>query len=147
MHFPILGFVFWVGLFTWLSILAWLRYMKDLERQKTLRAFAERGQPLDPATLEKLLPKSSLAQQNPDSPDSMARGLLIGGTVTVFAAVGLAIGAQIIGRMEEDALLGMSGGAAIAGFAGLGLLTASYLMRRQAAADRRALLDPADGNQ
>lgn len=147
MNFPLLGFVFWIGIFSWLSLIAWTRYLKDLERQKTLRAFAERGQPLDPQTLEKLMPKSSIEAQNAESPDSVARGLMIGGIVMAFVAVGLAIGAQIIGQIEEEALLAMSGAAAIVGFAGLGLLTSSYVMRRQAMADRRALHDPADGSQ
>lgn len=147
MHFPVLGFIFWAGVFTWLSIVAWSRYLKEVERQKTLRAFAERGQPLDPETLEKLLPKSALAAQPADSPESIARGLMIGGIVTACVAVGLAIGAQIIGMMERDALLGMSGAAAIVGSAGIGLLISSVMMRRQAAADRRALLDSSDSNR
>src|SRR4051812_22311859 len=118
MDFPFLGFVFWAGVFTWLSIVAWSRYLKEVERQKTLRAFAERGQPLDPEILEKLLPKNALPAQSADSPEVMARGLLIGGIVTACIAVGLAIGAQIIGQMDRDALLGMSGAAAIVGSAG-----------------------------
>jgi hypothetical protein len=147
MDFPVLGFIFWAGVFTWLSIVAWSSYLKQVERQKTLRAFAERGQPLDPDTLERLLPKGALAGQNADTPESVARGLMIGGIVTACSAVGLAIGAQIIGMMDRDALLGMSGAAAIVGSAGIGLLISSVAMRRQAAADRRALLDPADSSR
>ncbi len=145
--FPILGFVFWMGVFIWLFIIVWSRYLKDLERQKTLRMFAERGQPLDAETLEKLLPKASPASHRSGSPVSAERGLLIGGIVMTFIGLGLAIGAQIIGRIDDDALLAMSGAAAIVGCAGLGLITSSWVMRRQAAADRRALLDPADTTQ
>ncbi|MET0281188.1 MAG: hypothetical protein ABW278_08690 [Steroidobacteraceae bacterium] len=144
MEFPVLGFIFWAGVFIWLSVVAWSRYLKEVERQKTLRAFAERGQPLDRETLEKLLPRSAFENRNPQSPETTARGLMIGGIVTAFAAVGLAIGAQIIGQMEWEALWGMSGAAAIVGFTGFGLITSSIFMRRQAAADRKALLDPAD---
>jgi hypothetical protein len=143
MEFPVLGFIFWAGVFTWLSIIAWSRYLKEVERQKTLRAFAERGQPLDPDTLEKLLPKGALAAQ-PDTPENLARGLLIGGIVTTSVAVGLAIGAVIIGSTDPDALTGMSGAGAIVGSAGVGLLISSMVIRRQMAADRRALLDTTD---
>jgi hypothetical protein len=145
MHFPWLGIFFWVGVFTWFSIMAWSRYLREQERQKTLRAFAERGQPLDPETLEKLFPKSALMpEQRADSPEAVARGLMIGGIIAAFVAVGLAIGAQVIGRMESDALWGMSGAAAIVGCAGLGLITASVVTRRQNEAERRALLGTAD---
>jgi hypothetical protein len=147
MDFPFLGFVFWAGIFTWFIVLARLRYLKEVERQKTLRAFAERGQPLDADLLEKLMPKSATAGQGSDSPEAMARGLLIGGIVTASIAVGLAIGAQIIGYLDHDALFGMSGAAAIVGSAGLGLLISALVTRRQAAADRRALLEPHDGSR
>lgn len=145
MRFPWMGVIFWVGVFTWFSIVAWSKYLREQERQKTLRAFAERGQPLDTQTLEKLFPKTALMpEQRADSPETVARGLMIGGIIVSSVAVGLAIAAQIIGQMERDALWGMSGGAAIAGCAGLGLIIASVVTRRQSQAERQALLGTSD---
>jgi hypothetical protein len=145
MRFPWIGVFFWVGVFTWFSIAAWTRFLREQERQKTLRVFAERGQQLDAETLEKLFPKSALMPEpRADSPEVIARGLMIGGVITAFVAVGLAIGAQVIGQIEEDALWGMSGAAAIVGCAGLGLITAAVITRRHNQAERQALLGSAD---
>ena len=135
--FPWMGFIFWAGLFTWFGIRAWARYLSELERQKTLRAFAERGTPLDKEIMEKLMPAHvPQVAQDWQSPRNTSRGLAIGGIVTLFAGVGLLIGAQLIGRIERDALFGMSAGGTIAGCVGLGLITASWALRRMHAADK-----------
>jgi hypothetical protein len=138
--FPWMGFIFWVGLFTWFGVVAWSRYLREVERQKTLRAFAERGTPLDKEMLEKLMPVPSQSPSRDwQSPQNTSRGLAIGGIVTLFAGVGLLIGAQLIGQIERDALFGMSAGGVIAGCVGLGLITASWALRRMHASDK----DPA----
>jgi hypothetical protein len=135
--FPWLGFVFWVGLFTWFGVVAWSRHLSEIERQKTLRAFAERGTPLDNETLEKLMQvRSRPSSAHWQSPQNTARGLTIGGIVTLFAGVGLLIGAQLIGQIERDALFGMSAGGIIAGSVGLGLITSAWALRRMRAADK-----------
>jgi hypothetical protein len=139
MDFPWVGVFFWVGTFSWFSIIVWTRYMREQERQKTLRAFAERGQTLDPETMKRLFPGSEIpADQRPDSPQSVVRGLMIGGVVTAFVSVGLLIAAQVIGHLAEEARWGLSGASAIVGFTGLGLLTAAYLLNRQLVAGRKA---------
>lgn len=136
--FPWLGFFFWVGLFTWFGVVAWSRHLSEIERQKTLRAFAERGTPLDKEMLEKLMPvrPRSVSDQWQSSPQATSRGLAIGGIVTLFAGVGLLLGAQLIGQIERDALFGMSAGGIIAGSVGLGLLTSAWAIRRMHAADK-----------
>jgi hypothetical protein len=140
--FPWMGFIFWAGLFTWFGVMAWSRYLSEVERQKTLRAFAERGTPLDKEMMEKLMPvRSRQVSQDWQSPQNTSRGLAIGGIVTLFAGVGLLIGAQLIGQIERDALFGMSAGGIIASCVGLGLITASWALRRMHAADK----DPASG--
>jgi hypothetical protein len=146
MDFPWMGVIFWVGAFSWFSFIVWTRYLREQERQKTLRIFAERGQPLDPETLEKLFPKSQVSpEMRPDSPQAISRGLMVGGLVTSFAALGLLIAGQFfIGKIAQEVRYAMSGAAAIAGMVGLGLLTASWLMRRMAAADRKALAESGD---
>lgn len=135
MRVPWIGIVFWIGLFGWLAFHAWAKVQRERERQQTLRRFAERGTPLDQQTIEKLLPQAhgwrgGHGGDHPHSLESMARGMTVGGIVMTFAGVGLALGAQVIGRTNEDALYGMSTGAVVVGCLGLGLITASYVLRR-----------------
>jgi hypothetical protein len=146
MDFPWMGVIFWVGAFFWFSFIAWTRYLREQERQKTLRTFAERGQPLDPQTLEKLFPKSGVPyDERPNSPAAISRGLMIGGLVTTFSAAGLLLAGQLFfGQIVEEARLGMSGAGTIVGMVGLGMLVASFVMRRQAQADRNERTGPAD---
>lgn len=134
--FPWMGFIFWAGLFTWLGVRSWSRYLAEQERQKTLRAFAERGTPLDKEMMEKLFPPTLWVVQQQggeSSPQGTVRGLTIGGIVMLSAGVGLLIGAQLIGRMEPEALFGMSAGGTIVGCVGLGLITAAWALRRMQA--------------
>jgi hypothetical protein len=133
--FPWLGFVFWVGVFSWFGIKAWTRFLAERERQQTLRAYAERGNPPDRETMEKLFPPAAMAASPPWQPSSETtqRGLMIGGIVTAFAGIGLLGGAQLIGRIEEDALYGMSAAGLISLSVGLGLLTSAWALRRMQA--------------
>lgn len=150
-EFPWLGFIFWLGLFTWFGIRAWSRYLAEQERQKTLRVFAERGTPLDKEMMDRLFPKSawqrhaetpgqSAAPWHPSAPwqpsaAATSRGLTIGGIVCLFAGLGLLIGAQLIGRIEADALYGMSTAGVMAVCVGLGLITAARVVGRPRSGD------------
>ena len=135
--FPWVGFVFWLGLFTWFGIRAWSRYLVEQERQKTLRAFAERGTPLDKEIMDKLYPAAGSAPESwKPTLQGSARGLVITGIVCLFLGVGLLIGAQLIAQIERDALFGMSTGGVIMGCIGLGLMTASWALRRMHARDK-----------
>ncbi len=143
--FPFLGFIFWFGLFGWFAIQAWARYLSEQERQKTLRAFAERGTPLDKEMMEKLLPTSPWRQrQSHSSQENAVRGLMVGGIVCVFAGIGLLAGAQLVGQIERDALYGMSAGGAVAFCVGLGLLTASRMLARMESRDKQRAIDASD---
>ena len=132
------GIAFWVGVFTWFSVTAWTRYLGERERQRTLRAYAERGTQPDPATMEKLLPTPPPWMPHPilvseeSQTRNLVRGLTIGGIITMSTGVGLLLGAQLVGRIQPQALLGMSTGGAIVLCIGLGLLTAALVTRRQA---------------
>ena len=137
--FPWLGFVFWLGVFSWLGIKVWSRYLVEQERQKTLRIFAERGGSLDKDLMEKLYP--AMASMNSSgswkpTADSAGRALAITGIVCLFLGIGLLIGAQFVGRIEPDALMGMSTGGVIVSCLGLGLITASWALRRMRATDK-----------
>jgi hypothetical protein len=144
--FPWLGFIFWLGLFSWLGTRAWARYLAEQERQKTLRVFAERGTPLDKELMERLYPKSAWPQHphapgHPGapwqpSPESTFRGLTIGGIVCLFAGIGLLIGAQLIGRIEREALYAMSTAGVMAICVGLGLITSARVIRRTQSGER-----------
>jgi hypothetical protein len=139
MRVPWLGIFFWVGFFTWFSIASWARYLKERERQLTLRAFAESGKPLDPETLEKLFPKHVWPQPPPPwspTPKSTARGLMIAGVLMLFIGIGIMIGAQLVAHIEPDALWGMSTAGVVVICVGLGLITGSIVTRRLADRDR-----------
>lgn len=146
MHFPWLGIFFWVGLFTWLSIVAWSRYLKEQERQQTLRAFAASGKAIDAETLDKLLPKQTSKQSAPTAL-SVARGLMIGGIVMTFVGIGILIGAQFIANIDPFALWGMSTGGVIVCSLALGLITAGVVTRRNALRDEEILRSRADGDR
>ena len=138
---PWMGIAFWIGLFTWLAVGAWAKVQREREKQQTLRSFAERGATLDPQTMERLYPKPHAwppPEHRRHSPESAARGMAVGGTLMLFVAVGLALGAQILGRIERDALYGMSTGAVVVGSVGLGLIAASFVMRRLRKSARNA---------
>lgn len=139
-HVPWMGIVFWIGLFAWLAVSAWAKVQREREKQQTLRKFAERGAPLDQETMEKLFPQPHVwapPEHRHGTPESVARGMAVGGTVMTFVGLGLAVGAQIIGRLEPDALYGMSTGAVVVGSVGLGLIAASFVMRRMDERSRR----------
>jgi hypothetical protein len=127
MDFPWIGFIFWFGLFSWAGARVWSRYQIELERQKTLRIFAERGTALDKQMIERLNPVRMTWQV---SPEAISRGLAVAGIVTLFIGVGMVVGALPVSRLEPDALYGMLTGAAIVASLGLGLLTSSWLLRR-----------------
>ncbi len=142
--FPWLGFIFWFGLFAWFAIASWMRYLREQERQKTLRAFAERGTTLDQATMEKFFPGLTVQAHIQPSPQAVARGLVIGGIVALFTGIGLLIGAQLIAHIEPDALYGMSTGGIIAGCVGLGLITAAWALRRMHQRDQQRTAEAGD---
>jgi hypothetical protein len=139
--FPWLGFIFWLGVFSWLGIKAWSRYLVEQERQKTLRIFAERGASLDKEMMEKLYP--AMASMSPSeswkpTAEGAGRALAVMGIVCLFLGIGLLIGAQFVGRIEPEALIGMSTGGAIVCCLGLGLITASWALRRMRATDKES---------
>ena len=144
MRVPWLGIFFWVGLFTWFSIAAWARYLKERERQLTLRTFAESGKAMDPETLDKLFPKQ-VWPQTPSpwrpTPQATSRGLAIAGILVLFLGIGILVGAQLMRNIEPEALWGMSTGGAVVSCIGLGFITASIVTRRLAGRDK------ADGSQ
>src|SRR5512147_836231 len=138
-EFPWLGVIFWVGVFTWFGVKAWTRYLAEQEKQKTLRAFAERGTPMDKETLEKMFSPGSFVRPSPawqPSPHAGARALALVGCVILFVGIGLLIGAQLAANIEPDALWGMSTGGVIVGCLGLGFLSAAFILRRMREKDR-----------
>lgn len=148
MHFPWMGVIFWVGVFTWFSVVAWTRFLRERERQQTLRAFATSGQPMDPETVERLFPKHVFTAQmhgsQPATPESTVRGLLIGGIVTLSAGIGLLLGAQLISNIADEALWGMSAGGVISSCIGLGLIVSSIVLRRSIDREKARIAADAD---
>lgn len=142
--FPWLGFIFWFGLFAWFAVASWMRYLREQERQKTLRVFAERGTPLDPAAMEKFFPGLTVEAHVRPSTEAVVRGLVIGGIVVLFVGIGLLIGAQLIAHIEPNALFAMSTGGVIVCCIGLGLVTASWVLRRMHEKDQARVTDAGD---
>jgi hypothetical protein len=132
--FPWIGIMFWLGVFSWLGIKVWSRYRIEQERQKTLRAFAERGTPLDKEMMQKLYPAVGQGSGGwKQSPDAVARGLVVAGVVCLFLGIGNFVGAIFLGQIAREAMLGVSAGGAILGCLGLGLITSGWALRRMRA--------------
>jgi hypothetical protein len=141
MEFPWLGVFFWVGVFTWLSIIRWTRFLRERERQVTLRAFAQSDRPLDAEALAKMFPESGWSRAlKPRVPtaEGTSRALMIGGIVVLFAGIGLLVGAQVARGVDAHALWGMSTGGVIVGCIALGMITASIVVRRMALRDTQS---------
>jgi hypothetical protein len=87
--FPIVG----VAVFVFLTISAVAgmisAYKKRRLEMETLRAVVERGQPLDPALIERLLGKEKYEYEQQSPPEPL--GFRIGGIVTTATGIGIAL--------------------------------------------------------
>ncbi len=107
---------------------------RNRETQKTIRLAIEKGQTLDPATLERLLQGSSPAP----APAPQTRfGLITGGLVMLCIGVGLAVMGWFISLDQPGAFHPMLGVGSLVGLIGVGLLIASRFAGRAAPTDRR----------
>ena len=124
----IVAVAFW--LFLTVSAVAGMRYefRKRQLAMESLRAAIERGQPLEPAVVAKLLARHDEAEV--DRPEEIAPYLKIGGIITIASGVGLAIAGLFIGAQFPIAKLPMLGGGVLAVCVGAGLLFAGVSVGR-----------------
>ena len=94
------------------------------ETQKTIRQAIEKGQQLDPATVERLLQVDRPPPPNP-------HGFLVGGIVLIFLGAGLATMGAFISMQSSDALYPLLGVGAMLGLLGLSLLVAGAVVGKK----------------
>ncbi len=124
----IVAVAFW--LFLAVSAVAGMKY--DLRKRQlameSLRAAIERGQPLEPAVVEKILARHSAP--GTDSPQDLQPYLQIGGIITIAGGIGVLIAAFFVGLQFPVAKLPMLGAGALAACIGVGLLLAGKTLGR-----------------
>ena len=106
---------------------------RNRETQKTIRLAIEKGQTLDPATLERLLQGN--APVSPSAPQARF-GLITGGLVMLCIGVGLAVMGWFISLDEPGAFHPLLGVGSLVGLIGVALLIASRFAGKPNAADR-----------
>jgi hypothetical protein len=124
---------FWMFVAVCVVAGAWGSIARNRESQKTIRQAIEKGQTLDPQTIERLL------QSNRPPPPNPA-GFLVGGLVLVCIAVGLPTMGLFISwggcPHADGAFYPMIGVGCLVGLLGVALLIASVLLRKSNGADR-----------
>jgi hypothetical protein len=119
----LVGIVFWLVIFGISSFGIWSKIREEHERQLTIRAAIERGQPLDPALLEKIMGHKADKAPVPEQ-------LLIGGLITLSAGVGLGVMGTFISQLAPPAFWPILGAGALVTCIGLGLVGAALLQKR-----------------
>lgn len=124
----IVAVAFWT--FLAVSAVAGMRYdfRKRQLAMESLRAAIERGQPLEPGVVEKLLARHSEPQT--DDAQDLEPYLQIGGIITLAAGVGVLIAAFLVGLQFPVAKLPMLGAGVLAACIGGGLLFAARAVGR-----------------
>ena len=95
---------------------------RNRETQKTIRLAIEKGQTLDPATLERLL--QGHVPATPAAPQARF-GLITGGIVMLCIGIGLAVMGWFISLDQPEAFHPMLGVGCLVGLIGVALLIAS----------------------
>lgn len=127
-----------VAFFVFLTVSAVAGIVADYKKRELaiepLRAAIERGQPLDPQLVERLMaPEPRDERLNP-------MHLRVGGIITIAAAVGLAILAFLLAQLVPVAFYPLLGAAAVATCTGVGLLISARVAERQG--DRQGTRGP-----
>jgi hypothetical protein len=118
-----------VALFAFLAVSAVAGIVGDYKKRKLalepLRAAIERGQPLDPQIVERLMAPERAEGLNPTH-------LRTGGIITTSVGVGLAVLAPFIAQSESLAFYPLLGSGALVVCIGLGLIIAARSLERHA---------------
>jgi hypothetical protein len=103
------------------------------ETQKTIRQAIEKGQTLDPATLERLIQSN---RPPPPKPADVRRACLFGGIMLLAVGAGLGVIGWAISHNDPNALYPGLGAGALVGLLGVGLLVATLAIREPRADER-----------
>lgn len=126
------GAIVAVAFWTFLTVcaVAGMRYefRKRQLAMESLRSAIERGQPLEPGVVEKLLARHDQSEE--DRPEQIEPYLRIGGIITFAAGIGIALAALFIGAQFPIARLPMLGGGILVVCVGAGLLLAAAALSR-----------------
>jgi Domain of unknown function (DUF6249) len=124
----IVAVAFWT--FLAVSAVAGMRY--DFRKRQlamdSLRAAIERGQPLEPSVVEKLLARHS--EPRADDAQDLEPYLRIGGIITLAAGIGVLIAAFLVGLQFPVAKLPMLGAGVLTACIGAGLLISARAVGR-----------------
>ena len=112
------------GFFACACLAVWTRFLGERERLRTLRAFAESGQPFDAELIKKIFLTSPGKERSAQGRG--VRGLTVGGSITLFVGVALLISVQLVGHKNSGEITG----ALVTSGVGLGLLLAAFLVHR-----------------
>ncbi len=126
-----------IALFAFLAVAAVAGIIADYKKRQIvlepLRAAIERGQPLDPAVVERLMAPPPREQDtlNPIY-------LKVGGIITIAAGIGVAILGYFIGLVEALAFYPVLGLGLVAVCVGVGLMIAAGAVERHAHASNKS---------
>jgi Domain of unknown function (DUF6249) len=120
-----------IALFAFLAIAAVAGIVADYKKRQIvlepLRAAIERGQPLDPGLVERLM------APEPREEDTLnPLYLKVGGIITIAAGVGIAMLGYFIGLVEAIAFYPVLGLGLVAVCVGVGLMIAAGVVERHA---------------
>ena len=120
-----------IAMFAFLAVAAVAGIVADYKKRQIvlapLRAAIERGQPLDPALVERLM-----APEPRENDTINPLHLKVGGIITIAAGVGVAILAYFLGLLEPSTLYPVLGVGVAAVCVGVGLIIAAGVMERDA---------------
>jgi MFS family permease len=125
-RYPPSGLVFWAAIIVCILIVSLRKFFTERERQRTLRVALERGQPIDPELLQKIVARPERVK----SPE----GLQGGGIIVIGLGVGLAVMGYFISLgepSEHNSRMGMLGVGLMMVCLGTGMLIASRVALRR----------------
>lgn len=122
------AFGFWLFLAVVVGGAMWFDARKKESQQETLRRLVESGQNIDPAVVDKMLRSTGSERKD--------RDLKVGGIITLFVGVGLAVMGWFIGQFDQQAFKAMLGVGGMVGLIGVGLLLAGAWFARSLKEDQ-----------
>jgi uncharacterized membrane protein YdjX (TVP38/TMEM64 family) len=111
---------FFLAVFGIVAIGMWRRLHVERERQQTIRLAIEKGQPLDPALVEKMMSPPATKVSNP----------FTWPVAILSSGVGIAVFGLFMRQIEEEAFWPLMGTGCMIAIIGAGLFLNAYLRER-----------------
>ncbi len=118
---PLVGVAFWLFIGSVVVAGIWFAHARNKETQKTIRLAIEKGVPLDPAMIDKLVVRQS---GNPED-------YYIGGYICIACGIGLPIFGFFMGRIAPQAFYPIAGAGVLVGLIGISLIICGKLINRR----------------